>query len=894
MEAPSSLLQNSQKLKILAAIAEHLNREVHLQPMLEGTLRLLMELLGLRTGWIFLLDEEGRFRLAAALWLPPALEAEDQAALRWVPCRCQLNLLRGGLQAPVNILGCERLEQVRRRLEEEGEAAEAQVGGLRLHVTVPLRTEDRPLGLLNLARPGLEPLDEETLTLLHLVANSLAVAIERAQLQAKLEALHREEIESAQALAQRLLGLVDLEAIGREVLAVLKPRLEPDAFGIYTVDPSRTFLELVAGWGWREAWVGQLRLPLEPPESSGAAWAVHTRSPLLKDHTQPHPSQTPEVTRGAGVKQSLHLPMIAGERCVGVLTLDYLTLRPLAEEDLRFAALIANVAAMALERALEYSRYRLLFEEVPVGLYRSTPEGRLLEVNGALVRILGYPSREALLAANAKDLYANPEDRARWQERMDQEGAVLGFEVQWKRWDGRRVWIRESARTIRDAAGRPAYYEGSAEDITARKELEDNLLYLASHDPLTGLYNRRRFQEELDRLLAQARRSSQKGAVLLLDLDQFKEVNDRLGHGAGDELLKGVAHTLQAALREGAFLARLGGDEFGVLAFPSGLEEALALGARILEVLQVQALPLGEGIFRLGGSLGIALFPDHGATAEEVLAHADLAMYRAKGQGGGRAVAYSRGLVLEEENLGRTGWWERLQAALAEGRVVAYAQPILDLNQDRITQWELLVRLMEGEKVLPPSAFLPAAERLGLVQALDLAIWRQALAFLASRGEVLVHVNLSPRTLWDERAMATLLDEVRQRPNLARWLVVEVTESQVLVNPILVENAFKELKVLGCKLALDDFGVGFSSLYRLRHLPVDYLKIDESFIRHLRMDHQDRHIVRTLADLARGLGRHSIAEGVEDAETLEILRALGVDYAQGYYLSQPKPLDAVP
>jgi diguanylate cyclase (GGDEF)-like protein/PAS domain S-box-containing protein len=824
---------------VLRAVAEHLNREVHLQPMLHSALALILQLLDLHTGWIFLLDEQGQFTLAAAHGLPPALEADGRAAMRWTPCQCQRLLLEGHLDAPANILDCERLQRVHEELAgADPQAVRAQTGDLHMHVTVPLR---------------------------------------------------RQEAEVVRRLTQTLLGLTDLGEVGRAVFEVLREVLQPDALSLLVVDPSGTCLELVAGWGWSEAHVGRLQLPLHPADSSGPAWALHDRQPLLEDHTQPSGRfAVPDPVRRAGVRACLNLPMVAGDKPTGVLVADYLVSPKLDEDRIRFAAAIAGVAAVAVERALEHQRNRLLFERVPVALYRSTPEGRLLDVNDAMVRLLGYPDRQALLAVEATSLYANAEERGRWQQLLEREGVVVGFEVQWRRFDGTVVWVRESARVIRDATGRPAYYEGSAEDITARRRVEADLHYLANHDPLTGAYNRHRFREELGRLVAQARRSGEGGALLFLDLDNFKEVNDRLGHKAGDELLRAVARAVRARLREVDLLGRLGGDEFGVAAWPAQAGQAVAMAERVLAAVRDQVVLLEGRPVRLTASCGVALFPQHGLSEDELLAAADLSMYAAKEQGGDQVVLYQPEAAWRDSAGLAVGWAERLRRALAEDRLVAYAQPILDLRRGEVTQWEFLVRLVEGQEVIAPAAFLAAAERAHLIQQVDVWICRQALRFRAREGRR-VHVNLSPRTLEDDQATEAILAEVDRHRQARTGLVVEVTETAAIANVTETLGRVHVLRSRGCQLALDDFGVGFSSLYYLRHLPVDYLKIDASFVRGLATDPQDRQIVRAIAELARGLGRATVAEGVEDAATLEVVRALGVDYAQGYYIGRPEP-----
>ncbi len=879
------------RLEVLAAVAEHLNRTVALEPMLAPTLALVLRLLDLATGWIVLLDDEGRFSLAAAHGLPPALAAGDRAALRGPPCRCQRMLLDGELTEPATIVHCERLERTGGAPAGGGPVAAAgPAGRVRAHVSVPLRAGDRVLGVMNLARAGKQPLDQETLTLLGLVGDTLGVAIERARLHGREEATRREEQQAAACLTQTLLGLTALEEIGAAVFAVLREHLGPDALSLLVTDPSGSFLELVAAQGWSEAYIGRLQLPLDPPDASGPAWALHVGSPVVEDHTRPDaPFATPEPVRRAGVRVCVNLPMRAGDVPSGVIMADYLTPRPLSDEQLRFAALIAGVTAAAVERAREHRRYRVLFERVPVGLYRSTPAGQILEVNEALVRLLGYPDRATLLATHAAGLYANPEDRARWQRLIHRTGVLADFEAQWRRFDGTVVWVRETARTVCDAEGRPACYEGSVEDITARKRFEADVLYLANHDALTGVFNRHRFQEELARQMAQARRSGQSSALLFVDLDNFKEVNDHLGHGAGDDMLRTIAQAIRGRLRESDVFARLGGDEFGVLLAPADAEQARAAAERILAAVREQVVLLGGRPVRLTASCGIALFPEHGLTADEVLAAADLAAYAAKDQGGDRAVVSVPDPARRDRLRVPPAWAERLRDALARDRLAAYAQPILDLRRDQTSGWELLIRLPEGTQVLLPAAFLPVAERLDLVQQIDVWICRQALRLIGRRNAC-VHVNLSARTLRDDGAIRAIAAELDASGVSPANLVLEITETAAVGDVAQTLRCVETLRARGCRLALDDFGVGFSSLYYLRHLPVDYVKIDGTFTRTLVADAQNQQIVRAIADLARGLGRATIAEWVEDKATLEKVRALGVDYAQGDRVGRPVPV----
>ncbi|MDR7434490.1 MAG: EAL domain-containing protein [Armatimonadota bacterium] len=711
------------------------------------------------------------------------------------------------------------------------------------------------------------------------------------ELQAQVEAARREEEEAATHLAHSLLSAVTFEEIGALAFPVLRERLAPDGLSLLVVDPSESILELVAAEGWSKEYIGRLQLPLSPHDSSGPARALHKRTPVVEDHTTPSsPLAVPEPVRSAGVQMCVNLPMVSGERCTGVIVLDYLAPRPIGEEELRFASLVSGVVAVAVERALEHRRNRLLFERVPVGLYRSTPEGKLLDVNDAMVRLLGYPDRESLIQTNAVQLYVNPEDRRRWRQLMDREGVVADFEVQWRRYDGGIVWVQETARTIRDASGRPVYYEGSVEDITPRKRFEAEITYLASHDPLTGAFNRRRFQEELQHRIAQARRAGKGGALLFLDLDNFKEVNDRLGHRAGDDLLRAVVQSIQRNLRETDVLGRLGGDEFGILLFPIDTRQALSVAERVLQTIREHEVLLAGRLVRLSCSCGISLFPDHGTTVDEVLSAADSSLYMAKERGGDRVVIYAPDETCPREAL--ADWAERLNRALREGLFVAYAQPILDLRTGCIDRWELLVRLVDRPEIVFPAAFLSKAERLGIIRAIDRWMWGQALQLIRDHN-LSVHVNLSAKTLNDIEtieAIASDLDASKIPPDR---LVVEITETAAIANVGKTLRCMEILRARGCRFALDDFGVGFSSLYYLKRLPADFLKIDGTFIRTLAEDGENRQIVRAIAELARGLGRETIAEWVEDEVTLRHVRDLGIDYAQGYHIGKPVPVSEI-
>jgi diguanylate cyclase (GGDEF)-like protein len=429
-------------------------------------------------------------------------------------------------------------------------------------------------------------------------------------------------------------------------------------------------------------------------------------------------------------------------------------------------------------------------------------------------------------------------------------------------------------------------------DVTERHNFEEHLRHMADHDPLTGLRNRRSFEQQLKEHCALVSRYGPQGALLILDLDNFKFVNDSLGHNAGDELIVGVARVLKERLRETDVLARLGGDEFAVLLPAGGAAEASAVAAALAEAIQNHTrYDIGSAQRSVTTSIGIALFDDPNVTADAVMVAADLAMYDAKEEGRNRyALA-----VTDQHPRSRTGsrisWAERIEAALAEDRFVLVAQPILDLREDRVHQYELLVR-MRGEEgdLIPPAAFLYIAERVDLIQHIDRWVAEQAIDLLAGDESIKLEINISGKSLTDD-SLLELIDGALSRSGIRPdRLIFEVTETAAVADIARARHFAEHLTGLGCRFALDDFGAGFGSFYYLKYLPFDYLKIDGEFIANCTTSAMDQTIVRGLVNISRELGKQTIAEYTHDAPTLALVRQLGVDHAQGYHISPPVPL----
>lgn len=435
----------------------------------------------------------------------------------------------------------------------------------------------------------------------------------------------------------------------------------------------------------------------------------------------------------------------------------------------------------------------------------------------------------------------------------------------------------------------------SLRDITERKRAESQLVQLANYDSLTGVFNRHRLEQELQHRLVQARSSGVGGALLLLDLDQFKDVNDSRGHGAGDALLKALATLLREQTRETDVLARQGGDEFAILLYPVNPSEAQSAAERIRQAIHRSPFLVGGQPVHVTASIGIAVFPDHGTAPEELFVCTDLALYRAKESGRDAVFVFEPAGDSRQQTESKLTWVRCIHEALEKDRFVLYAQPILDLRRRRVSHYELLLRMLgpDGEVILP-GEFLDVAERSGLIRSIDRWVVCRVIRLLAdqhlTQPAAHLSLNLSAKAFEDQGLVPLIRQELTSAGVVPQSLVLEITETAAIADLVRARDFIIQLKQLGFQLALDDFGVGFSSFRHLRELPVDYLKIDGSFIRDLARNPMDQHLVKSMVEVARGMGKSTVAEFVGDATTVTLLRQLGVDYAQGYHIGRPQPV----
>lgn len=466
---------------------------------------------------------------------------------------------------------------------------------------------------------------------------------------------------------------------------------------------------------------------------------------------------------------------------------------------------------------------------------------------------------------------------------------------------------RLDTRVAEDSPGEIGDLEGGVNIMAANlKAAQENLQerideatallsHQASHDALTGLVNRREFEKRLERALHQARDQGQQHVMCYLDLDQFKIVNDTCGHVAGDELLRQLTFLLRRRLRERDTLARLGGDEFGLLLENCPVDDALRVADDIRKMVGDFRFAWQDKVFNIGVSIGLVPITGHSDSIAGLLSAADAACYAAKDKGRNRVHVYQESDAELMQRQGEMQWVSRITRALEENRFLLYRQPIVPVSGEGGRQFEVLVRMRsETGDIIPPMAFIPAAERYNLMPAIDRWVINAAFAACARHGDAgdSCTINLSGSSLGDPLLLDFIRERFRNYGVAPRRICFEITETAAIANLVDTMPLLNELKKMGCRLSLDDFGSGMSSFAYLKSLPVDYLKIDGAFVRDLLEDPTDFILVQSIHNIAQAMGIHTVAEFVESEEVFEKLREIGVHYAQGYWLGMPGPLES--
>jgi diguanylate cyclase (GGDEF)-like protein/PAS domain S-box-containing protein len=556
------------------------------------------------------------------------------------------------------------------------------------------------------------------------------------------------------------------------------------------------------------------------------------------------------------------------------------------------------------------SKYGALVEQIPAIVYVDVADESMVSiyVSPQIEDILGVSPERYLAEPHLWTSMLHPDDRDRALEtytRGRDTGEPFTIEYRLIADDGRVVWFQDSAIVLKDEDGRPTVVQGVMLDISERKRAEESLAFLAYHDDLTSLPNKAMFDELLELAIARADRNGQGVAVLALDVDNFKLVNDSLGHREGDRLIAALADRLREATRETDLIARQGGDEFLLLLAdldPSpgfGGRDGVTLAAvhvaqRVQEMLRTPFVLDGTELYATV-SIGISLYPADAADPGQLLRNADAAMFRAKRSGPGGYVVYRADDTDARIKLSLS---TRLRKAVDQQSWMLHYQPLIDLANGDMFGVEALIRWPDPTGgLVPPGEFIPLAEEMGLIDAIGgwvvEEIGRQDMAWRAEGIELEIGFNLSPRQLWQEDPVGRIARQIREAGIEPARVTVEITESTAMNDPDHTLEVLHGFKDEGFQLAIDDFGTGYSSLSRLRYMPVDVLKIDRTFIREVHSDPQSASMVSAIIALASNLGMQPLAEGIETPEEWRFLADRGCPFGQGFLFSRPVPAEQI-
>ena len=616
------------------------------------------------------------------------------------------------------------------------------------------------------------------------------------------------------------------------------------------------------------------------------------------------------LSRSRGVRSIIAVPLLHAGEAVGLLLLYGEEANAFGERDVMMMELLSVVLSAALAHAAEFeakrdqvealARFEATFAGALTGMLLMDLDGRIIDSNPAIQKLLGHSHGE--LEGHRTSELVHPDDRREARSaylKMIADGrSSLRLQHRFVGRDSTVLWVDVSASLVRDSDGHKSFVITMIQDVTQRKKAEAALRsqaalnqHQALHDALTGLANRTLFRDRIEHAVKAMRRADARAAVLVIDLDGFKEINDSLGHAAGDDLLVELGRRLEAALRTSDTVARLGGDEFGVLlphaSVPDDVQRAVErMQAAIEEPIVFQGMSLS-----LEASIGVALYPDDGKDVETLLGCADGAMYQAKEERSGWAL-YDSSRVRQDTS--RLTMMAELRSALDRRELVLYYQPKAVLADGEVHAVEALLRWNHPVRgLVPPDDFIPMAQQTGLIKPLTFYVIDEALRQCRSWQDdglrLAIAVNLSARSLVDAdfpTQVAGLLERWDVESGLLEF---EITESAMLADPTRTRLILEQLSVMGVRLSIDDFGTGYSSLSYLKRLPVSEIKVDRSFVMNMEEDEDDATIVRSTIDLGRNLGLDVVAEGVESERVWDCLKALGCTTAQGYYLSRPIP-----
>jgi diguanylate cyclase (GGDEF)-like protein/PAS domain S-box-containing protein len=730
-------------------------------------------------------------------------------------------------------------------------------------------------------------------------------------------ALH---LRTVNELARALLPPTAMEDILWVVARTAISRLGFDDCVIYLLDDERSTLVQKAAYGPKNPTAKVILDPIEIPVGEGIVGSVAAsgRSVLVGDTRQDSRYILDDEMR----LSELAVPIVHEGSVIGVIDSEHPDADFYSQAHHDILTTIASMASTKIASALTIERlnetverlgeterarrdgerrYRVLYEQHPSMFFTLDLSGVVVSANEFALAQLGH--ERSSLVGRRFETFSPPDHADIVSEGIGRCIAEPGKVHRWEscrlRDDGSQIWVRDTAHVVELESNIGPSVLVVSEDITDTYKLARDLEYQASHDALTGLFNRREFERRVSEALADAQRNGTSHALCYMDLDQFKVINDTAGHVAGDQLLRQLGDAFRDRVRKSDVVARLGGDEFGVLLRNANVEQATALANALLEVVGASRFHWDGQLFRYGVSIGVVPIVGGESDLPGVLASADAACYAAKEGGRHRVHVYSQDDEELRNRHAEMGWAVRLNEAIEHERFELYYQPIFPCSSGsgEPKMLEILLRMADGEgNVIAANSFLPAAERYGISTELDRLVIKQTMRWLACNPKAassidLCNINISGTSLGNSDFASFVLSEIETAGVSASTLCFEITETAAVANLYNAQNFIRTLKGIGCRFALDDFGSGLSSFAYLKNLEVDFLKINGTFVRDIATEHVDREMVRAISGIATMMGKRTVAQFVESEDTLKLLRQLGVEFAQGFHLGHPRPLD---